>query len=191
MTRDAASQKDAAFPEFLDDYFAECEEHFTNIRRLLLLLEASVGRAGVNRQVLDDLFRHFHSLKGISGMVELRQAEDLAHRLEDYLRVLRGGGGAVLIAEGVDALFDGTQVLEQVVAVRRSGGTFPPQTTSSRGLHGWYTRTHRGPHAGYARGRRHPVRRPAAVALQLRAERRAHGSRYARRYRSRTARRRR
>jgi two-component system chemotaxis sensor kinase CheA len=126
VTRDAASQKDAAFPEFLDDYFAECEEHFTNIRRLLLLLEASVGRAGVNRQVLDDLFRHFHSLKGISGMVELRQAEDLAHRLEDYLRVLRGGGGAVLIAEGVDALFDGTQVLEQVVAVRRSGGTFPP-----------------------------------------------------------------
>ena len=44
------------------------------------------GKGTVSRAVLDDLFRHFHSLKGISGMVELRAAEELAHRLEDYLR---------------------------------------------------------------------------------------------------------
>jgi two-component system chemotaxis sensor kinase CheA len=74
--------------------------------------------------VLDELFRHFHSLKGISGMVELRQAEDLAHRLEDYLRALREGG-AVLSADGIDALLDGTMMLEQIIGVRRSGGTFP------------------------------------------------------------------
>jgi two-component system chemotaxis sensor kinase CheA len=113
-----------AFPDFLDDYFAECDEHLTRVRRLLLALEASVGRLEINRAVLDELFRHFHSLKGISGMVELRQAEDLAHRLEDYLRVLRAGD-AILSADGMDALFDGTQLLEQVIAVRRTGGTFP------------------------------------------------------------------
>ncbi|MCU1385662.1 MAG: chemotaxis protein CheA [Acidobacteria bacterium] len=113
-----------AFPDFLDDYFAECDEHLTGVRRLLLALENSVGRAEINRAVLDELFRHFHSLKGISGMVELRQAEDLAHRLEDYLRVLRKGD-AILSADGMDALFDGAQMLEQVVNVRRSGGTFP------------------------------------------------------------------
>ena len=112
-----------AFPDFLDDYFAECDEHLTGIRRLLLALEGSVGRH-INRAVLDELFRHFHSLKGISGMVELRQAEELAHRLEDYLRVLRAGD-AVLSTEGMDALFDGTQMLEQVVGIHRSGGTFP------------------------------------------------------------------
>ena len=113
-----------AFPDFLDDYFAECEDHLTGVRRLLLALEGSVGRAEINRAVLDELFRNFHSLKGISGMVELRQAEDLAHRLEDYLRVLRAGH-AILSAEGMDALFDGTQLLEQVIAVRRDGGAFP------------------------------------------------------------------
>ena len=113
-----------AFPDFLDDYFAECEEHLTGVRRLLLVLENSIGRAEINRNVLDDLFRHFHSMKGISGMVELRQAEDLAHRLEDYLRVLRKGT-AMLSAEGMDALFDGTLMLEQVVGIRRTGGTFP------------------------------------------------------------------
>jgi two-component system chemotaxis sensor kinase CheA len=112
------------FPDFLDDYFAECDEHLAGVRRLLLALEGSVGRAGINRAVLDELFRHFHSLKGISGMVELRQAEDLAHRLEDYLRALREGS-AILSAEGIDALLDGTMMLEQVIGVRRSGGTFP------------------------------------------------------------------
>jgi two-component system chemotaxis sensor kinase CheA len=113
-----------AFPDFLDDYFAECDEHLTGVRRLLLALEASVGRLEINRAVLDELFRHFHSLKGISGMVELRQAEDLAHRLEDYLRVLRAGD-AILSADGLNALFDGTHILEQVIGVRRTGGTFP------------------------------------------------------------------
>ncbi len=113
-----------AFPDFLDDYFAECDEHLTGVRRLLLALEGSVGRVEINRPVLDELFRHFHSLKGISGMVELRQAEDLAHRLEDYLRALRQGG-VILSADGMDALFDGTQTLEQVIGIRRNGGTFP------------------------------------------------------------------
>src|SRR3954452_19065514 len=117
--------QDDAFPDFLDDYFAECDEHITGARRLLLALEASIGRATINRGVLDELFRHFHSLKGISGMVEVRQAEELAHCLEDYLRALREEQ-AVLTADGVDALFDGTQLLEQVVAARRSGAPFPP-----------------------------------------------------------------
>ncbi len=124
MTQTGSPQDDTTFPDFLDDYFAECDEHLTSVRRLLLSLEGSVGRSEINRAVLDELFRHFHSLKGISGMVELRQAEDLAHRLEDFLRVLRQGG-AILTTEGIDALFDGTQMLEQVISVRRSGGTFP------------------------------------------------------------------
>ncbi len=91
VTQTGSPHDDAAFPDFLDDYFAECEEHLTGVRRLLLALETSVGRADINRPVLDELFRHFHSLKGISGMVELRQAEDLAHRLEEFLRALRQG----------------------------------------------------------------------------------------------------
>jgi len=113
------------FSDFLDDYFAECDEHVMGVRRLLLALEVSVGRADINRSVLDELFRHFHSLKGISGMVELRPAEDLAHHLEDYLRALRQSE-AILTADGVDALFDGIQMLEQVIGSRRAGHAPPP-----------------------------------------------------------------
>src|SRR6185295_2606855 len=112
------------FSDFLDDYFAECDDHLMGVRRLLLTLESSVGRSEINRNALDELFRHFHSLKGISGMVELRAAEDLAHSLEDYLRALRQGE-ATLSAEGVDALFDGAQMLEQVIGARRAGTPLP------------------------------------------------------------------
>jgi len=119
------SDNNTPFSDFLDDYFAECDDHLMGVRRLLLTLEGSVGQSEINRPALDELFRHFHSLKGISGMVELRAAEDLAHSLEDYLRALRQGEAA-LSAEGVDALFDGAQMLEQVIGARRAGTATPP-----------------------------------------------------------------
>jgi two-component system, chemotaxis family, sensor kinase CheA len=118
------SDNGAPFSDFLDDYFAECDDHLMGVRRLLLTLEGSLGSADVNRGVLDELFRHFHSLKGISGMVELRAAEDLAHGLEEYLRALRQAE-TVLTVEGVDALFDGAQMLEQVIGARRAGTQSP------------------------------------------------------------------
>ena len=109
MEQDGASMDGPMFSDFLDDYFAECDEHLMGVRRTLLALETFIGQPEIDKAVLDDLFRHFHSLKGISGMVELRAAEDLAHRLEEYLRALRSGD-ATLTAEGIDVLFDGTQL---------------------------------------------------------------------------------
>jgi len=111
-----------SFSSFLDDYFAECDEHLTEVRRLLLVLERSVGRPTGDRATIDELFRHFHSMKGISAMVELRGAEDVAHALEGYLRALRQQDVQLDIA-GIDALFDGTQVLDNVIAARRTGAT--------------------------------------------------------------------
>jgi two-component system, chemotaxis family, sensor kinase CheA len=105
--------------EFLDDYFVECDEHLTLIRRNLLVLEGLVGASEIDRAPLDDLFRGFHTLKGISGMVGVRQAEELAHHVESYLRVLRDSR-LTLSSEGMDALIAGTRLMEQVIAGRRS-----------------------------------------------------------------------
>jgi two-component system chemotaxis sensor kinase CheA len=110
---------------FLDDYFAECDEHLSDARRHLLSLEAALGSPGAERSAVDGLFRIFHSIKGISGMVELREAEQLAHEMESYLRALRQRE-LLLTAEGVDALIDGAQRLEQVVAARSREAAIPP-----------------------------------------------------------------
>ena len=110
--------------EFMDDYFAECDEHLAAIRRLLLDLERSQGEEAVPAAVLEELFRSFHSIKGISGMVELREAETLAHHMESYLRVLRQRESR-LTPEGVDALVAGADILEATIAARRGDGAPP------------------------------------------------------------------
>jgi len=124
VSQEGAPLDEISFSDFLDDYYAECDEHLMGARRLLLTLETSIGHGPANRSVLDELFRHFHSLKGISGMVELRAAEQLAHHLEDYLRVLRAGEAAPT-RDGLDALFAGTQMLEQVIAAHRAQMPLP------------------------------------------------------------------
>ena len=117
---DDESTGDEFLAEFLDDYFAESDEHLTAVRRILLELEPESGVAGISPAMLEELFRSFHSLKGLAGMVHLRQAELLSHHLESYLRRLRDADG-ILAAAGVDALIAGTDLLEQVLAARRLG----------------------------------------------------------------------
>ena len=104
---------------FLDDYFAECDEHLTTVRRTLLALEASVGQPRPEPAVTEELFRAFHSLKGIAGMVEHREIELLAHEMETYLRAVREGE-VRLTTIGVDTLMDGARLLEDAIAARRN-----------------------------------------------------------------------
>jgi two-component system chemotaxis sensor kinase CheA len=113
------------FAEFLDDFFAECDEHLAIVRRALLALEASIDQPRVGRDLLDELFRSFHSLKGLAGMVGVAPVEQLAHHLESYLRALRQEQ-LTLTAEAFETLLAGTQALEQAVIARRAGSPAPP-----------------------------------------------------------------
>lgn len=104
-------------PELLNDFFAECEEHLRDVRQAIVALE----RDPVERErvaVVDKLFRSFHSLKGIVGMADLRAAEQLAHKTEDYLRALTRREAALSVA-GMDALSASVQAMEHSVAAFR------------------------------------------------------------------------
>ena len=108
---------------FIDDYFAECEEHLQMVRGALLSLETAVG-ARAPSSVVEELFRSFHSLKGISAMVELREAEQLAHEMESCLRAF-GAREVTVSAYAVDTLVDGVRAFEQVVSARRARARVP------------------------------------------------------------------
>ncbi|HEX6291240.1 MAG TPA: chemotaxis protein CheA [Herpetosiphonaceae bacterium] len=107
------------FDEFLDDFFAECDEHLTVIRRDLLALEPFVGRVHVDRALLEELFRSFHSLKGLAGMVGVSDVERLAHQTESYFRALRDQR-VVLQAQALDTLIVEVRMLEQALAAWRA-----------------------------------------------------------------------
>ena len=70
--------------ELLDDFYSECDEHLKNIREALVLLEQSIGKAQADPSILEELFRNFHSFKGISAIVGLRATEELAHMSEEF-----------------------------------------------------------------------------------------------------------
>ena len=95
-----------------------------------------VGRPAAARPaVTEELFRSFHSLKGLAGMVEHRESELLAHEMESYLRAVREGDVA-LTTHGVEALIEARATLEDThraraaTASRRS--TSPRRSSAAR-----------------------------------------------------------
>jgi two-component system, chemotaxis family, sensor kinase CheA len=114
------------FAGFMDDYFAEAEEHIVSLRRTLLTVEAAIGGA-LPAAGLEELFRSCHSLKGISAMVELRDAEAVAHHMESALKAIRSGQVTVTSAS-FETLVDGVKLLDDIVRAHRSGSTPPPVT---------------------------------------------------------------
>ena len=112
----------AFFDEFIDDYFAECEEHLATVRHVLLALEERPD-SGLDAPQLNDLLRALHTLKGLSGMVGLSAAEEVAHAMEDGVRALPAGERppAVLL----ETLFTGERTLEACIDARRKHSTPP------------------------------------------------------------------
>jgi two-component system chemotaxis sensor kinase CheA len=104
----------------MDDFYAECDEHFGEVRGALIHLEGSIGRSAPDSTTLLRIFRSFHSLKGIFGMAGLQVAETLAHRTEDYLRSLTRHQRA-FNESGFDVLISVMERLEQIVVAHRQG----------------------------------------------------------------------
>ena len=117
MPTNDRTETDDLFP----DYLVECDEHLTGARRLLLRLETNPAAA--RREDFDGLFRHFHTIKGLSGIAAVREAEQLAHHLEEYLGAIRKSIVS-FTPTGADALVAGVKALEEVIGARRDG--FPP-----------------------------------------------------------------
>jgi two-component system chemotaxis sensor kinase CheA len=124
MTTPDSEAPDNFGEQFLDDYFAECDEHIASVRRHLLALDQQVGEGRIDSALLDELFRSFHTIKGISGMVGFRDEEQLAHRIEDTLRAVRQGD-LTLNVDSIDGLIESVAMLDRRLAARRSKTPLP------------------------------------------------------------------
>lgn len=101
-------------------YAVETEEHIESIESLLVKADGE----SLNAEEVSGLFRAFHSLKGLSRVMELGALEAIAHRSEDLLGLVREGQAA-LDKNTVDLLLrslDAIKVLcEKAVAERADG----------------------------------------------------------------------
>lgn len=121
---------EAFFGQFIDDYYAECDEHLATARRVLLELEAAAGRprsGPPDPASMRELFRSLHTLKGLAGMVGDACAERTSHALEEALREVERTSRAVR-TDALDVLFAGVESLDRCVAARRAGEEEPDVT---------------------------------------------------------------
>ena len=85
------SQPQTPAPEIntslLNDFVDESREHLDEMESLLLQLNNDLG----NLDLLNDIFRTMHNVKGASQLTGLDKISRLSHRLEDLLDLLRQG----------------------------------------------------------------------------------------------------
>ena len=116
------------FEELADDFYAECDELLQTLRRDLIRLENSVDADRMDKNLLDNIYRTFHTLKGITGMINIELAVTLSHKLENYLRLLCEKI-VRLTQAGLNILMSGTQSLEQLIEAHRNKQTLPDITS--------------------------------------------------------------
>lgn len=75
--------------ELLSEFVAETQESLEALANVAVALEADPG----DRNLLDELFRFFHTVKGSCGFLHLPRFERLSHAAEDVLSDIRSGGG--------------------------------------------------------------------------------------------------
>lgn len=106
--------KDEDADEFLEDYRREADDLLQRTTSGLLELEALPPERRRRGQI-DEVLRHLHTLKGLSGMVGLNPAVQVTHSLESALRRVRRGG-AEFDEPLLDLLLDGVRLLHAIVA---------------------------------------------------------------------------
>jgi two-component system, chemotaxis family, sensor kinase CheA len=74
---------------FIKEYLAESREHLADIESDLLQIEAD--GSNVDEKLVNKVFRAAHSIKGGAGFFSLYKIQELAHRTENALDMIRAG----------------------------------------------------------------------------------------------------
>jgi two-component system chemotaxis sensor kinase CheA len=121
-------------PELMSDFILESREHLANMESLLLALE----RNPHDSEVLNAVFRGFHTIKGLAGFLELWEVQSLAHEVETVLDRARNSvwiitGAAIdVILQSADYLNRWLTHLESRLQNRPSEPPPPDSTLKAR-----------------------------------------------------------
>jgi len=103
-------------PAILGEFINESNEHLESLEPKLLQLEKEPN----NLELLNDIFRCFHTIKGASSFLGLTQIINLSHKSENLLDSLRRGK-LKATSEIIDLLFKGTDFLKALFEDLSSG----------------------------------------------------------------------
>jgi two-component system chemotaxis sensor kinase CheA len=101
--------------ELTEVFVEESQEILENLNKDVLELEQYVDNpATLDRELINNIFRYVHTLKGNSGLAGADKLRDLAHKMESLLDRLRKDK-IVLSADIVDLLFEGIDRISSIL----------------------------------------------------------------------------
>jgi two-component system, chemotaxis family, sensor kinase CheA len=105
-----------------DEFLSEAQELIDGLGKDLLDLDEGLKRGKVDAEVVNDIFRAVHTLKGLSGLFGATRMSGLSHELEDVLDDLRLGRVDLTHAV-LDVLFQAVALYGRILAAE--GGSAP------------------------------------------------------------------
>jgi two-component system chemotaxis sensor kinase CheA len=111
---------------FIGKFQEEAGEYLQRLNEGVITLEGDPG----NRELIDQMLRDAHTLKGSSRMVGLIEISDVAHRLEDIMVKVRDGQ-MVYTPDMSDMFFE---ALDMIVFLSENAGKELPETADVQGL---------------------------------------------------------
>jgi two-component system, chemotaxis family, sensor kinase CheA len=111
--------------ELRDDFLVEAGELVQRLGEQLVELEASP----LDRELLNAVFRVFHTVKGGAGFLGVEPMVQLCHNAEELLNDARNGR-LVISAAHMDALLEGLDLLNVMMAALANGEPMAPPPAS-------------------------------------------------------------
>lgn len=98
-------------PELLGDFIEEARENLSSIELNILALETNPE----DTNAINAVFRPFHSIKGVSGFLNLREINHLSHQVENLLDAARSG--TLAVSDGlIDIVLKATDILQDLLS---------------------------------------------------------------------------
>ncbi len=97
--------------QYLEIFIDETKEHLQTLSDQIMILEQEPE----NMDVINEIFRAAHSLKGMAGTMGFKRMQRLTHDMENVFQEVRSGNMTVQ-PELVDVLFRGLDALESYLA---------------------------------------------------------------------------
>src|SRR5215472_3666788 len=109
-----------------DEFFSEAQELIDGLGRDLLLLDEALKKGRFEPELINDVFRGVHTLKGLTGLFGATRMSGLSHQLEDALDDLRLGR-IELTSSVLDLLFHAVSLYGRLLAAEKGEFEEPAQ----------------------------------------------------------------
>lgn len=102
--------------ELIADFIIESREHLASVEQKLLVLEKDPAEA----DAINSIFRGFHTIKGLTGFLELVAMREVAHEVETALNLAREGKLSVTPA-AIDVILACVDFLSRAIGELEAG----------------------------------------------------------------------